>query len=75
MVVVAISKERLLKMYRSEFTEVKQRSVFPNEPIFLPTGSLISLQDWYDERMNKRKAIEIFSNAFVDEIIEIETNQ
>jgi len=69
-----ISEERLIAMYRSEFTKLRFiPQPHGNSPYYKPTAGYISLEDWATENLNEKRGWEIWGMVTADEI-EVITN-
>jgi hypothetical protein len=62
---VTISEDRLQEMYPDEFAEIVKVKFF--EFGWKATGGYISLQDWYQENMTKKRAWSIWESVMADE--------
>lgn len=75
LVVVELSKDRLVKMYPREFSLYKKVHLHNQAPEYIPTADgEASLAFWYDEFLTKRVAEELFGEARLDDIVVIESN-
>jgi len=73
--IVELSKDRLIDMFPNEFEKFKfVPARNGNSSYFIPVSGEISIEDWMEEYMNQNKAEQMFSDAKIDDITEVITN-